>query len=106
MISTQISNGMLKKNALSRNFLNCILLKLKVDEILRLVVWPEKQNQNQECVTEGPAQWSRTSLQPFPNMAMAVQDVKENDNADGYGAINRSEEHTSELQSPMYLVCR
>src|SRR5437879_11121999 len=24
----------------------------------------------------------------------------------GFGALGRSEEHTSELQSPMYLVCR
>src|SRR5437879_13042980 len=29
-----------------------------------------------------------------------------NDLAAGVGSVVRSEEHTSELQSPMYLVCR
>src|SRR5437764_10851332 len=36
---------------------------------------------------------------------IAIRQTRERERAIG-GAFGRSEEHTSELQSPMYLVCR
>src|SRR5437763_6946382 len=38
--------------------------------------------------------------------ARQVRELLEGADPDRFGVVARSEEHTSELQSPMYLVCR
>src|SRR5437762_10748328 len=50
------------------------------------------------AATDALSSWSpQPNSQPEPPMAQAPKPT---------GVIGRSEEHTSELQSPMYLVCR
>src|SRR5437762_8046462 len=49
---------------------------------------------------------SETLLSLEPRLAWEVQNSKFNSKLWTPNNRNRSEEHTSELQSPMYLVCR
>src|SRR5437762_9421803 len=49
-------------------------------------------------------QATRELTQPTSELEVGVGDVTQGSYK--FGEYNRSEEHTSELQSPMYLVCR
>src|SRR3989441_7957366 len=54
----------------------------------------------------GPASWDRGDVQGSPDRIQPLLDSDEAEAARAPARLHRSEEHTSELQSLAYLVCR
>src|SRR5258707_11180933 len=66
-----------------------------------LIAAPENDYTKSLLVAAEPALRLVTDEAPFSIPLLEITGV-----AAGYGALDRSEEHTSELQSRQYLVCR
>src|SRR5437879_8046070 len=94
---------------------------MKPARIVRVFETVERREQsNHLCCAAWPAEWLGTSARPAASSgAFRRKSWKRlclgflllfSASSDGFATtfivVNRSEEHTSELQSPMYLVCR
>src|SRR5437763_9896756 len=61
---------------------------------------------SRKIVIDRPGSYEKLAICQAPSLAPGPDEVIIDVRAAGVNYADRSEEHTSELQSPMYLVCR